>query len=250
MSIQYSRSGPVLILLIISLTLTRCQETETIPLSLKGEVQGTVLSYGAGTELTNHAGVQIFLENDLSNPIATTNENGKFVIEELTTNTYNFVFTKSGFDTVFVQGIPVLGGEAPVFVNTQINMLYAATSIRDFYVAEIIQGRLIAVNVELDTENLTFPEVVAGVRVYLDDTPDVSPEKFIETSAYSSVVKAGTSHVAGLYLFVPFLFSGKTVYLKAYGASGIDFGYYQLDDGVKTYKGLGPATDAIPVNLP
>ncbi|NJN25311.1 MAG: carboxypeptidase regulatory-like domain-containing protein [Cyclobacteriaceae bacterium] len=226
-----------------------CQETRLEPLALKGTIKGNVQTYGAGSMLDNHADVKVYVGTDLSEPIAVTDEQGDFMIDELTTGTYKFLFAKDGFDTAKIEAIPFLGGKAPVYLNTKMTMYHSATEIKNMNV-EAVNEYLIIINMDIETEMSTHKKAVAGVQLFLGDLSKVSSKEYIGSRGYDLLVIPGVVNSITVHLFMPLLFTGDTLYLIAYGADGRDFGNHYNENQEKIYTGLGSPTEILTICIP
>jgi hypothetical protein len=81
---------------------------------LSGQLVGSVILYDSEIKrMPDHSGVEITVEG--SNPLikAITNEKGQFVIDDLKSGTYNFIFNKEGYYQHKQNGYMFVGGPKP-----------------------------------------------------------------------------------------------------------------------------------------
>lgn len=96
--------------LVLSIFISGCTEKEIVEVGFKGTMIGFVSAYNRGNGVSKAAGATVVLEG--SDPLitTTTDSNGRFLIEDLPTGTYDVVVSKEGYGTYKSVSYSFLGG--------------------------------------------------------------------------------------------------------------------------------------------
>lgn len=213
------------IVISISLFFSACEKEIEYEV-LSGQFRGVVYYRGYyGLE-----GVNVKLEGSSQEIVATTGEDGIFIIDNLKSGTYNIIFDKDGFCQQKIIGYMFVGGNKPMAVRCDLFPLpyYQIESI------EIDTDYLPGIGIKEEVSRIIEGERATG-RYYLSDKPEVSYEDYISTY-YASVkhIENGTFRYQVRYnetLFPP----GTVVYLIAYPASAENMYYTDIDTGKRIY---------------
>jgi hypothetical protein len=196
---------------------------------LSGQLVGSVILYDSEIKrMPDHSGVEITVEG--SNPLikAITNEKGQFVIDDLKSGTYNFIFNKEGYYQHKQNGYMFVGGPKP-------------SSIYRTVLFGIPDGRI--ENLEISEESVMIRPVLAikaktpGLRHcrYFLGNSDVSYKNYISTNGVTSGFD-GINHLFNVdTLKFPV---GSELYLIMYPATEFQQYYTDINSNLKIYTSI------------
>lgn len=237
------------LIIVILFLICSCGEEEIYLVGLKGTLKG----YIYGVSQVDGSGP---LENTLvtiegSDPEITlrTDSNGKFSISDLETGTYHIVFSKAGYGKHKILGYTFVGGSVPSTVTTT---LYALPSIeiKDLDVSIIKSGPYIWLNGSIYVD---LPETVGEYgyfRYYLDNQPDVSPTRYIESDILAYFYPGSSNNFSKPLNTTKFPL-GSDLYLVIYPCSDQLAGYPDLETGNKIYSSISlKGSEVISIKIP
>lgn len=237
-----------LLAILFAITFSCVKENEepvSLPVKLTGEVF-TTDEFGYTT--TGREDVKVSVEG-VSSVEVVTDENGKYFLENLKTGTYNISFGKEGFGTSVIQGLPLLGGGVPVYLNaslirsstTQLSNLSVTINTNQF----ILTGKV----------NHTYPydTDVNGPRAifFLSKEGNVSGNKYQQSiSGILNCSSGATFNVTSAIDYKEFP-SGTMVYIIGFGVASYDTGYLDLASDLIKYPTLnGQPSNITSIKIP
>ena len=209
-------------------------EKETEFEYLSGQLIGEVFLYGSENQsISDKSGVEIIVEGSDPEIITSTDVNGQFKIDNLSSGTYNFVFKKEGYCEYKIIGYQFVGGnkpatlyQTPLFIlpDVEIDNL-EITDLEGQYAVEV----KVTAKVSKHDENRPL-----YCRYYLSNEPDVSYENYISTDV--TYVYPGSEDVS-IYLRIDTLKYpiGSKLYMIMYPASESNQNYTDINTGKKIY---------------
>ncbi len=97
--------------------ITSCSKDEDSPAPATGLLRGSVQAWNDKiTSLTDRSGVTVTLEN-IPGKSTTTAADGSFQFADLTYDTYDLIFTRSGYGTKKIFGVKLSGTASGTTVN-------------------------------------------------------------------------------------------------------------------------------------
>lgn len=228
--------------ILFAITFSCTKENEqpiSIPVTLAGEVF-TTDEFGYTT--TGRDGIKISLEG-LSSVEGSTDEKGKYSLENLKTGTYNISFRKEGFGTQVIQGLPLLGGDVPFYLNaglirtstTQLSNLSVAINNKQF----VFTGKV--------NHSYPYDTDFNGPRAifFLSKESSVSGNGYeFSFSRILNYASGATFNVTSAIDYNMFP-SGSTVHIIGYGVASYDAGYLDIASHCVKY----PTLNTQPSNL-
>jgi hypothetical protein len=203
--------------------------------SLTGKLIGYVSlvdEFGAG--LTDRSGVAV----QAGSTSATTDSAGRYELMNLSTGTYNIIFSRNGFGTVQQQGVQFLGGSNPAFNDAVEMSQLSSTMVTGISISITGTGIDAQVRVSGTIDPAPSADFRRGVRLYAGRNASVSPTNYIYSSYFESLV---TPFSRILFYSSPQeagFPSGSTLYVAAYGESVSDYGWFDISTGLMIYPAL------------
>ena len=217
--------------------------------SFTGDLFGAIQTFDEFGNLSDdHSGVQVAIEG--TNPLITTltDSDGRYYLEDLTTGTYNLVFTKDNFQTQKIFSQQFVGGGLPTYI-TRVLFLSAVstTSILSFSISITEEGnpdttRYSMVKVERSISPESTQEEPRQVRVFLSTSPEVSPGQW----EYRLGLGTGNTDIIRLEK----LPGGTTFYAIMYPEPGLCNPFYDPFLEVYNYSCYGTPTEVISFVVP
>jgi len=231
--------------LILSMFLLLSQScSKTGPDGLGGPwVKGALEGYVGATDefgkpMEENSGFNIKFESvDLK---ATTDESGYFRVDDLPTGTYNIICSKQGFVTARIIGYGFIGG-GDVNMGSIWMMPPSTTQVSDIYLEP---GEYSDITFSGTISPVPTDEERRHIRLFFHKTSDVSSENYLYTDIVTPYVEEEENGSFSMQLF-PYHISEDfyndnidTYYVKAYGISYRDWGYPDLETGLRIYPSL------------
>lgn len=229
--------------------ISACQKGDQGPAgpALEGSIHGFVYLFNEnGSRLANHGGVTVTV--GAQGPSAISDSLGKWMIQGLTTGIYSMTYSKSGYGTWKEPTVQFSGGGD---YYSGVISLYQLPSIAvlTFAVDTTTSGltRLILSG--------TISQTDGQVVVFFHTSPDVSsePTDNIYTYATSTYNNSATFN-AGVSVYQlnrAGIFSGMTLYLKAYPSSVSFSNFSDPSTGRPVYPNIGSiGSSVVSVTVP
>ena len=206
---------------------------------VKGTLEGSVsVTDEFGNPLEEKSGFTIKFESvDLT---ATTDESGYFRVDELPTGTYNISCSKQGFVTTRIIGYGFIGGG-----DVDMGLIWmtppSTTQVSDIHLEP---GEYSDITFSGTISPVPTDEERRHIRLFFHKTSDVSSENYIYTEYITPYVEEEANGSFSMQLFPhrisEDLFYDDTdiYYVKAYGVSYPDWGYPDLETGLRIYPSL------------
>ncbi len=199
--------------------------------------------FGLQTPLSDHSGVKVTAEGSKPEISTYSDIDGNYVLENLPSGTYNFLFEKEGFYPIVFQGVTFVAGEVPQFFMNNIANVYMSQKINTEILSlnfEIIYTDILAIRGTFSNPD----EVRVDYMCYLSDSPDVSYNNYMECfriQPYGEENRINHTFRADEVLFP----SGSTLYAVLYpyvpprspNISDLEY-YYDYESGEKIYLGI------------
>jgi len=85
-----------------------------------------------GEPMTDKGSIEVLVEGTTPEKKTLTDAEGKFIIEDLPTGTYNLVFSKIGFQTLKIFSLQFVGGAVPLYYGAPTLSELSTTSLEEF----------------------------------------------------------------------------------------------------------------------
>jgi hypothetical protein len=227
--------------------LTSCTGKEGEPgPSLKGNIVGFVNPIDDnGAVSSDKAGITVTLENTSPKMTATTNADGKFEFQNVSTGTYNVLYTRTSYGTMRRFGFAHVGGTEPTFLGTQGLPQVSKTVVNSFnYTTSSSYYYDLNFSYTISNANVSTGSYYR-MAIYVGTSPNVSSETGTLLSVYSV---SGTSGSVG---FTKSTFTslgytpGTKLYVIAYGVPYSLYSYTDVTTGRPVYVGLNASPSPV-----
>ena len=233
----------------------------TGPLS-KGNLAGTVQSFDQyGSRLfgiTNAGGITVTLEG--TGQSTTTDADGKYQFDSLSTGVYNLSFSKTGYGDNKIEGVQFLGGGTIYARNSMMSQIPVFTIANIAAVDTVIQGQ----DFVKIRGNLSDPDTrTRTLLAFLGTTSGVSsnPANYVNTVAITARVTMQNPNGTIFSQFIPAyelynagFTSGSTLYVAAYPAANNynqSSSYQDFSNGGRSvYNAIGATASTANVIIP
>jgi hypothetical protein len=212
-------------------------------LTLKGSIIGFVAVVDTlGSQIGDFSNTKVSLSTD---PVltATPDSNGRFVFDNISTGTYNLIFTRPNTGTYQLLGLAHLGGIAPTFISNVRLAEKTQNPIADFSLeaSKSWNGRIFCTI----NYSLKFPTLTSST-VFVSNSPTVSPTTY--RTSFSGGFSANYSVLQDLqnYGFK----SGDIMYITIATANNFGTTYTDPVSGKTIYPNLSNPTDVKSVLIP
>jgi len=234
-----------LVVLLFGVGLISCSKKDSTPaVPTSGNLSGSIQTWDDKTTSTNDmAGVTVSITN-LVNKSTTTDAQGRYTFTNLPYDQYDLEISKTGYGTGKVFGITHSYDPAASSIgNTQIPNISFGKKSTTTVTALAVSGNNVlgepGVSFSYTVSPTPTPASRAFVRYFLSTTADVSPTKYLASSAVvnfsngSAITGFSTSQLVGMGFT-----SGQTVYAKMFGESFVTNEYYQPNLGYKIFPNI------------
>ncbi|AMQ56925.1 carboxypeptidase-like regulatory domain-containing protein [Algoriphagus sanaruensis] len=230
--------GYILVLGLLCSSCGNSENPDTLPTS--GAITGSVLLFGEGSASLPPAGMKVSIENS-SPPIeATTDNAGKFTLENVPFGTYTLSYEKEGFGTYKKPEIVHEAVISPISITPSLGQLSST---------QVIEVRMEKSGSSLITYVTTNPAASINsrryIRYFFGTTPNVSASNY---TAYSETyVVQDTPYYR---TFAPSQLSQLglnptgTIYMRVYGDSFFSNDYLDPVTKKRVFPNLNPNTVA------
>lgn len=237
-----------LLAILFAITFSCTKENEepvSLPVTLAGEVF-TTDEFGYTTSGREDIKVSV---GGASTVESATDEHGKYLIEKLKTGTYNITFSKEGFGTSVIQGLPLLGGNVPVYLNA--NLIRSSTTQLSNLSVTINNNQFVLTGKVIHT--YPYDTDVNGPRAifFLGKEGNVSGHAYQQS--FSNVLNYSSGETFNLTSAIDYKVfpSGTTVYIIGYGVASYDAGYLDLASDLIIYPTLnGQPSNITSIKIP
>lgn len=247
--IKYTTNLKIITLFLSTVFIYSCGK-EIVNELPSGQLIGYVKLDKINSTDNDYSGVKVKLEGSSPAIEVTTDASGKYIIDDLKTGTYNFIYNKEGYGTFKRYGENFIGGDKPGVINKVTlsefsNITLDSISLSDVYnFGELI----ILVNIYLSK---AYSDLLA-VRYYTSNSPDVTFSNYKETNYYF-FYNSGTKQ--SLYISdidtkkYP---AGSKIYLIVYPVIDYYISYIDLNTGLNIYPAVNPdnASNVLSVTIP
>ena len=233
-------------LIIVSIMIVSCKKEYPTQVQM-GNLVGFVTLYDENDNLIlNKSGVNITV-NGSSTYKDTTDNNGRFEIDNIPSGIYNIIYSKQGFSETKTIGMQFAGGSNPAFItkvltkpaSTTTELLKLSIDTSDINISTWIVATLgIKSNVPIG--------YLQSVRFYFGLSDSVSYSNYDYTSL-NGIYKLNnitdtTTQIQGFEVtrVNGYYKSGTKVYFIAYGATSNYSSYIDLNTGKTIIPGLNP----------
>lgn len=167
-----------ILILCLALLLFSCQEEQIKQVGLKG----TLIGFVSSSTMGESGGIQVIVEGTNPQITVTTDDEGRFSVEDLETGTYDLVFMKSGFGTYKMIGYTFVGGNEPAYVFAMIYKL-PDVKIKDMTLVakKIVNTARLEGTLTIETSsswNVFY-------RYYMSNNANVTPSNYQESGTVS-----------------------------------------------------------------
>lgn len=140
----------------------------------------------------DNEGVEVVVEGSDPQITVYTDKNGRFVIDDLSSGTYNFVFNKEGYYQDKIIGRQFVGGNIPDYL---VKTLYRKTFFRfeNFNVTHVYTVHTHGVRLNITADIIGYDDSFGGYgfRCYINNDPNVNHKNFM--GSYASYFFSGMS---------------------------------------------------------
>lgn len=229
---------PIYIFLFLSFVYYGCSKEEYLP-GLTGDMVGYLYTFDEFGELQeDHSQVKITAFGMDQTYTAYSGQNGRFMLEELPTGTYELQFNKEGFGVLKQFGVQHLGGEPTV-------LPYVDFYEHAYFLYEVPSTIISDLSIVNDTIYVQFsfttliPPYLMLIRLYYSSNAGFSSSE-AEYAEIISLWNAGGNYKHSIYSQDAPFAPGETVYVKAcciiqVGAFQHPMDNYRTIHGVSTY---------------
>lgn len=235
-------------LFILLLLFSSCQETETIQLDLKGSMKGKIYTLNE-LGLSNNDNENISIRLEGSEPLleTTTDIEGKYEIDNIPSGTYNIILSKDGYGSHQIQGMMIVGGDEPIYLNYAL-FEKSKTTIEDLSIE-------ISDNIEVLIKGIVYHNFIEywdtpTIRYFIHNENNVSSSNYIKTGTIYLDGASGEQMESNIYIYSDTFKTGDVMYVIAYGCYGQDFGYYDILSNKNIYTSLGEASNIASIVFP
>lgn len=233
--------------------LSGCEESESAQFSLEGTIEGEVRTINElGIETSDQANVQVQLRGEADKVLlsTTTDEEGKYVLKHIPSGTYNMVITKDGYGEFQNQGIMVVGGDEPLFINGSL-FEKSKTIITDLSASTVSSNQLILKGLVFhyfSVADLAFNRL--GIMCFFHTDKNPSSDNYLQAGMLYFNGESGSYMENSLYLNKDYFPPGSDVYIVAYGSMKYYWGYYDIKSNQNRYTSIGQPSNIAHVTLP
>jgi hypothetical protein len=183
-----------------------------------------------GNFLNDKSGVNIEIIDGNKRFLVRSSADGKYEFHNVPQGTYNIIFSKTGFGTTKLLSVSHTGGSNPTSVDYSYIAKYSSTTISDFDVNE--DGNISGMIHPEHRNNLDR----RGAVIFIDKNKTVSDTINLR-SIYAEIRYNYTFSENPFDIYDKYFNVGDTVYVKAYGYSGVgnNNAYYKPDTGEYIY---------------
>jgi len=234
---------------LVLLLLSCSDKTKDEVLNLVGEIRGKVYFIDEfGVVLgQDFESAKVTLEG--AETFTTTTDFGDFVFKGIPTGIYNLTFEKPGFSSHRIEDYRVLGGEEPLYVVVTLDE-HSKTRVSNlslYYNYSTDAASWITVE-GMFTHNAPFFRHYVNVVAFLSDSPDVSPEDYLQSSPTVLILMDGENFSTSISVSSAYFPSGSTVYAVMCGYARETF--YDPEKGRFEYSGVGTPSNVASIQIP
>lgn len=202
-----------------------------------GELIGyVVLRDEEGVELLDHSGVEVVIEGSSPQKSAISDKNGKYVIENLQTGTYNILYSKPGFGSHKDISYMFVGGNQPSMVRWQVIYRLSAMKIENLRLQKsenlqpYVELRVTADISNESTKNCPY------LRCFVSNSAEISYLNYIS----SFIITHNNDDILDFLLQVgtDMFPIGSELYMIIYPSPDFFNGYNDIDTDVYIYTGI------------
>lgn len=239
-------TGLILILILFS----GCEKSEIVQLDLKGTLKGEIYTLDEfGYQNSDNENITIQLNG--SEPLLSviTDNKGQYEIKDIPSGTYNLIISKEGYGDIQRQGIQIVGGNEPLYLNGSI-IEKSSTTIENLSLeiansSEIYLKGIVNHNYIIDQYIFRTPAIRYFINI---DNP--SDNNYLQTGTVSFNGVSGSQLESRIYLNRNHFPSGSIINIIAYGCYPYEYGYYDILSNQYKYSSLGTASNIASITTP
>ena len=229
-------------LIVICMMIISCKKEYSTQIQT-GTLIGFVTLYDeCGDVILNKSGVNV---NVMGNSTFkdTTDNYGRFEINNLPSGTYNISYTKQGFSQTKTIGMQFVGGSNPAYISKTLNKPASQTvNLINVFIDNGSPQKWILASVKVTSDCSIGSHENARIFYGLSDTVSSTNYDYsVLFNYYKDSVNEVTENIA--YTIVPAYQnykSGTKVYFVAYGSPAVYSSYINTKTGLAIYSGLNP----------
>lgn len=208
--------------------------------TLKGSIIGKVTLYDEfGTEITDKSGVTVTIDGASPAVTATTDATGKWTVNNISTGTYDLIFSKTGYGMEKYSSFSFVGGVKPTYEDASLSQI-SNTVVTEF--DTLLKNGNLYLTYKLANPNAGNKYMY--IAVFYSTSPDVSLTNYMESEInyYSGEVGYNEKYH---YDFSDKFPAGTKVYMVAYGSPKRNSQYHDYSTG----KDVFPCLNATKSNV-
>jgi hypothetical protein len=219
---------------VIFLVFNSCSKEEQSVPGVTGTLEGTVTLYDEfGEAVIDKSGVTISIGGIFPPKSATTDIDGKYILENLPTGRYVIIFSKSGYGDYKFNDYAFVGGGGSQIRDCSITKK-STTFVTNLTLSEL-SGTAMTVNCTVSPE--VPPDFFRGIRFFFGTSASVSSSNYITNSFDASATNLYSSSRTYDKTKFP---TGTILYVKAYGESFRSTGYNDIITHQFIFSTLNP----------
>jgi len=232
----FKKNNKILVFTFFILLLNVACEKETEYEVLSGQLIGYVSLFDSNRNgLSDNSGVEVIVEGSNPQLKTLTDEDGKYIFDNLKSGIYNIVFKKESYCQPKIISYQFVGGNKPTIINEA--ALYRQSSFQIDSLKITDYERQFNITFKVNAKVSNHNNSSSFCRYYLSNKPDVSFKNYITTDIGYSVF--GNQDIS-FYLQIDTLKYpiGSELYMIMYPATEIDQFYTDINTGNRIYTSV------------
>ncbi|MCU4164761.1 carboxypeptidase-like regulatory domain-containing protein [Carboxylicivirga caseinilyticus] len=235
----------ILLTILLIIAFCSCKKNEILPIDLKGTIQGTWYTRDEfGNTVDDRIKVVIQLEG--SDPLIKTETDieGRYVLNNIPTGTYNLIISKDGYGEFQTQGLQIVGGDEPLYSGGFL-VQKSSTRVSNLYL-ELDDNGLLYLKGIIHQNN---PWGMVFVRFYFHNSEDISSINYLKTMNLIVSEPNGSEFSFRLYDNYKTGDFASKLHAIAYGESEWSGGYYDIASQQYVITTLGEASNVAKIEF-
>ncbi len=230
-------------LIFLLIIFSSCEKTEIKQVELKGTIKGQMYVYNEfGEEIDDFENTNVALDDGNTKFSTTVNSNNEFLIDNISTGTYDLLFSKEGYYDYQIQGLQIVGGDEPLHTSGSL-IEETSTTIEN-------------ISIELDPVNNMYLKNTANhsgdyavIRYFLHNQENVSYSNYLETGTVIFEGESGSQVACEMYNNTASYPSGSKIYIIAYGCPIVSISYYDILSNQTIWQ-IGEPSNVTSITIP